>query len=468
MAGEAAYDVMVIGGGGAGMTAAIAAADAGASVCLLEASAKTGGSTALAGGAFYAGGTAQQRALGIADSPDAVFEELVLRYGPRVANPLTRRICDDAPPTLAWLTSLGVQYTPEGLISANGRVVPRSHMPVGMGAGLVEVLDATLSRKPVDLAYRSRVRNLIRDASGRVAGAIVDGAEIRAHAVILTTGGYGASPELVERFLPKTRQIHERVWYTGHADNRGDGITMSEQLGAAIEGTDSALLLTSPGFLKLFEVFVAYWGLLVNENGERVVQEDGGYWEVAEALESQPHSRGFFIFDQPLLEAARPHPLVVATGTGPVSWDRAELETQIKKGRIAQADTLAALAERIGLPSEALEHTVAAYNQACSARRDTVFGKLPENLHAIQTAPFYAAEATPSVLVVTGGGPAVDADARVLDRSGSPIPGLYAAGETVGNVYGPSYVGTGWAIASAITMARIAGRLAAADARGAG
>jgi len=465
MSEEAAYDVMVIGGGGAGLVAAITAAEAGASVCLLEAGGRTGGSTALAGGAFYAGGTAQQQARGVIDSPDAVYDEVVSRHGPEAATPLLRRICDEAPAALAWLTALGVPYTPEGLLSANGRVVPRSHMPTGMGAALIETLDAVLSRESVDLALRSRVRNLLRDEAGCVTGARVADSDIRAKAVILATGGYGASPELVERFLPKAKSVRERVWYTGHAENRGDGIAMAEEAGAEIQGTDSGLLLTTPGFLKLFEVFVAYWALLVNDGGERIVHEDGGYWEVAEALESQPNSRGFFIFDQTLLEAARPHPLVIATGSGPVSWDRGELEAQIGNGRIAKADSLAALAGRIGIGPAALEHTVVAYNAACAERHDPAFGKLPENLHAIEMAPFYAAEVTPSVLVVTGGGPTIDADARVLDRAGRPIPGLFAAGETVGNVYGPSYIGTGWAIASAITMARVAGRLAAAEAR---
>jgi succinate dehydrogenase/fumarate reductase flavoprotein subunit len=133
------------------------------------------------------------------------------------------------------------------------------------------------------------VRHLLRDSDRRVRGVRLEGAEeVLAHTVILATGGYRADEGMVHWFLPKTKPVVERVWYPGHADNRGDGIAMSEEVGAAIRGTDSALLLTTPNFLKLFGVFAAYWALLVNERGERIVHEDGGYWEVAEALEAQP------------------------------------------------------------------------------------------------------------------------------------------------------------------------------------
>jgi fumarate reductase flavoprotein subunit len=130
-------------------------------------------------------------------------------------------------------------------------------------------------------------------------------------------------------------------------------------------------------------------------------------------------------------------------------------------GKVFRADTVAALAEKAGINVERLLYTVENYNRDCAAGQDTAFGKAKDLLKPLRSAPFYAVRLRPAVIGVTGAGLRTDAEARVLDAGDRPIPGLYAAGDTVGGIHGEVYVGGGAMIANAITYGRIAGRNAA-------
>jgi fumarate reductase flavoprotein subunit len=465
---EPSYDVIVIGAGGAGMSAALEAAAAGASVAVLEAGVRVGGSTALAGGLLFAAGTAQQRTRGIEDTPDAMYADIMAINRETVDPAAVRRLCDEAPRSLEWLMSLGVEFPPERLSSPNGRGTPRAHEPVGFGARIAECLDTALSRAGVDIACKSRVEHLLTDDEGAVRGVQVGGESIGSRAVVIATGGYGANPAWVQRLLPKAARVGDWVWHVGNATNRGDGIAMAEEAGAPVTGEDSGLLLITPNFAKDFEVIGPDWALMINTRGERFATEDGAYWEVAEAIEAQADSRAFFVFDRQRFEEAKPHPRVLealAAGAITVSWIPRVFEEQLVLGRVHTSPTLAGLAAQIGVDAGTLEKTVERYTAHAKRGVDPDFGKAAASLKAVEVAPFYAIEIRPAILTVTGGGMPIDADARVLARGGGTIPGLYAAGETVGNVYGRYYVGSGYAIASSITFGRIAGRAAAAYAR---
>lgn len=461
---ETDYDVMVIGGGGAGMSAAIMAAKDGAKVCLLEASDRLGGSTALAGGLLFVGGSDQQRERGIVDTVDAMYAD-ILAINPDAPPGATRRLCEEAADSLRWLQSIGVNYPADRVTSPNGRTIPRAHEPEGFGMALAEKLDHELHRYPVDIAMKSRVERLLADGEGRIIGALVDGEAVHARAIVIATGGIGGNADLVARLLPKTAEISDWVWHVGCATNRGDGILMGEAAGAAIGGTDSALLLMSPGFYRDFEVIGPEWLPMVNRLGKRFVAEDAAYWEIAEALERQPGARAWAIFDAELLATrAVPHPRVLEAlevGSITLSWITRVLEEQIANGRVQKADSLAELARQVGI-DETLPATIDRYNRVAEAKKDEEFGKLPDNLWPLRRAPYYAAEIRPVILTVTGAGLCIDEHARVLDRQGEPIPGLFAAGETTGNIFGRNYVGSGFAITNAITYGRIAGREAVA------
>ena len=468
MSSESDYDVVVIGAGGAGMSAALEASRAGAKVALLEAGARVGGSTALAGGLIYAAGTPAQRALGIEDSPDAMFNDVMAINGSSVDAPVVRRLCNEAVGSMQWLTSLGVDFPPERLSSPNGRGTPRSHEPVGFGARIAECLDAALNQTQTDLACKTRVERLLTDAQGAVTGVEVNGERVATRAVVIATGGYGGSAEWVSRLLPKASRVGDWVWHVGNATNVGDGLTMAEQVGAEVTGEDSGLLLITPNFFRDFEVIGPDWALMVNTRGERFAREDGAYWEIAEAIEAQVDSRAFYVFDRRLFEDAKPHPRVLealALGAISVSWIPRVFEEQLAKGRVIESNSISGLAERMKVDPRTLEATVRRYSDLAHRGNDADFGKSTPTLKPVVTPPYYAIEIRPAILTVTGGGPRIDADARVLGLAGNVIPGLYAAGETVGNVYGRYYVGSGYAIASGITFGRVAGQSAAAYAK---
>jgi fumarate reductase flavoprotein subunit len=191
MTGNADYDVIVIGGGGAGMCAAIEAADAGARVALVEADLKLGGSTALSGGVYYAAGTSVQRAAGIEhDSADAMFHYYMTLNQYRVEASLARTLADQAAAGVEWLIGLGVEFPTASLYQSGVETVPRGHAARGHGAAIAEALERELRRRDVDVALATRVQQLIHDPdSRRVRGAIIDGEAVHSAAVVIATGG---------------------------------------------------------------------------------------------------------------------------------------------------------------------------------------------------------------------------------------------------------------------------------------
>jgi fumarate reductase flavoprotein subunit len=458
------YDVIVIGGGGAGMAAAIQASDAGARVALLEAANKLGGATALAGGLFYAAGTAAQHELGITDTPEAMYQDILALNGDSVPQALVRQFCDDAPKVMNWLMELGVEFLPERLSAPSPRFVPRAHEPLGFGAKIAEQLELAVSKRPIDVARMSRVEKLLTDAQGAIIGVRVGDDEISARSVVLACGGFGASEEFISRLLPKARRAGDWVWNVGCSTSRGDGLRMAEAVGAPLVGENSALLLQSPNFHRNLEVIGPDWALMVNSLGKRFVREDGAYYEISEGIEAQPDSRAFCIFDRPMFETAKPHPRVleaVKLGIATVSWVTRMLQEQLEEGRVIESPTIAGLAKKIGVDVASLTATVARYNQLAATGIDADLNKSTASLKPVATPAFYAVEVRPAALIVTGSGMPIDVKARVLDASGKALSGLYAAGETVGNLYGRHYVSSGYAIASSITFGCIAGRSAA-------
>ena len=462
--GERDYDVIVVGGGGAGLTAAIQACDSGARVALLEAGERLGGSTALAGGFVYAAGTRQQEALGIEDDGQAMIDDIRHINDDTIPDDLLQRFANESADTLAWLGDIGVNFPDERLVSPNGRMLPRSHEPEGFGAAIVERLDYEVSRRDIDVALNTRVQRLITDGEGAVVGVAIGDNVVTAGAVILASGGIGGDPALIDRMCPKSSRTGDWRWHVGCETNRGDGLRLAESVGAKITGEDSGLFLMTPDFYHDLEVIGPDWVLLVNSRGQRIVREDAAYWELSEALEAEPDARGFCLFNRAAMLEASPDPRVLealADGTITLSWIPRVLEEQIEKGKVLSADSLPELAEAIGVNAESLDATVQRYNALCSAGSDEDLGKAAASLKPLDKPPYYAAEVRPAIAIVMGSGPAIDACGRVVDDAGAPIPGIYAAGEVTGNVYGRHYVGSGYAISSALTFARVAGREAA-------
>jgi fumarate reductase flavoprotein subunit len=457
-ASERAYDVMVIGGGAAGGAAAIAAAESGARVCLVEAGPEIGGSTALSGGFVMAADTAFLREHGVEDTVDAFYEDVMKVNGGSVDPVAVRRICETAKDTIEWLQTIGVAFF-------HDPYVRRGHATAGGGEQLMRHVEAELANKGVDVAVQTRVTKLVTDENGTVRGAEIDGEPILVGAVVLTTGGYGANPDMVRDFMPRSRLAGDWIYYVGGAYNRGDGILMAQALNAAVRGEDQGMLGTGNGFRQHTEVYVPSWAMVVNENGVRFGNEFATYWGFPEMLRRQPNHHGFAILDGNMLKNAKADRRIVEyhrQGLTQVSWLPDDFREKIAEGVVKTADGLAELAGKLGMDPQALETSVARYNKFCETGVDEDFAKEAIDLTPILKPPFAAVEVRNLLLWLTHGGLQVNADAQVLNEDNMPISGLYAAGEVVNNINGATYFGTGFSISSALTLGRIAGAAAAA------
>lgn len=465
---ERDYDVIVVGGGGAGMSAAIMAADARARVLLVDADTRLGGSTSLSGGVYYAAGTAVQRARGFDDHPDALFEYYMTLNQYRVEASLARTLCDQAADGLAWLQSLGVEFRPEDLYASGVESIPRGHAAHGNGAAITAQLDQAVSARAIDVALNTRVTRLLTEADGRVVGIQAGTDEVRAGAVVVTTGGFGANPYLLHQHYPDAAATGDWGWYIGSRHCLGDGLALGSAAGADIVGHNRGLLLTTPNFHKVLEVFVPGWLVYVNREGRRFVKETAEYAVMSGVVQAQTGGSCFAIFDEAARQAARPLPRFAdafAAGVLPLNWVADVLEAQVRAGKVIRADSLDALAQRCGIRPGALAATVARYNEDCDVGHDSMFFKDAADMRPIRTGPFHAVEIRAAIICLTSTGLRIDRNAQVLNARDQPIRGLFAGGETTGGVLGERYVGGGNSITNAIVFGRIAGQRAAAEAQ---
>ncbi len=452
------YDVIVVGAGVAGLAAAVAAADEGASVLLVEGQKQIGGSSRLSGGHFYAAGTSVQKEAGVSgDSADAMFEHYMTLNQWLVDPAVVRRYCDLSAPTFEWLRGLGVRFPKEGVYVSGVGSTPRGHQPEGSGEEVVNVLDGHRSHRGVDAVLDARVTELVVEDDGRVAGIRIGEDTATAGAVILATGGFGANEEMIERYYPEAARAGDWRWYIGADGAQGDGIALGEAAGATIAGQDRGLLLVTPGFSRDLEVLLPGWLILVNAAGRRFASESAPY-TVLGGLIQREGGHAFAVFDGAARREAKPNPFSQAY------WVDEVLARQADAGRIFRADTLDELAEQMKVNARGLTGTVMRYNTDAAVGEDTAFFK-PGPLSSIKEPPFYGVEVRPAIVCWTGTGLRIDADTRVLGGDERPIAGLYAAGETVGNLHGDRYIGGGGSFGPCIVFGKVAGEEAARFAR---
>ena len=450
------YDVIVVGAGLAGYCAALEAARLGASVALLDREPQTGGATVLSGGSFAFAGTALQKSLGYDDSPALLFDDLMRVGNHKNDEALVRLYADEQLGAYEWLAALGATF--DKVYIASGQSVPRGH-----SRSPREVLDIVIdhaTRAGVQTSLSTRVTRLLRpDPEGAVTGvriATPDGdRDIAARkGVVLATGGFSRNDALLELFAPAQAKAQRM----GSDGNMGDGLIMAWKLGAAfrdmgyIKGTFGSHISAGPRdhFLS-FGMYAG--GIAVNLNAQRFTDESKSYKLIGDACLKQPDARAFQIYDQPVFERQRP---------GIPSMDFGHY---LEAGRIIRADTLEALARKVGLDPSQLQRTVDEYNAGAACQQDPLFGRTHlcngfGPLAQITQAPFYAYPCT-TVVLATYCGLTVDVRMRVQDVFGATIPGLYAAGGVMGGFHGEAYM-TGTANGKATIFGRVAGRDAAA------
>jgi fumarate reductase flavoprotein subunit len=410
-------DIVVIGAGGCGLIAALRAAQQGARVVLLEKTDRPGGGTALSMKSLQAGGTAVQQQQGIADSAAQYARDIAERNGHRSDPALTARLTETSAPLVQWLAeTLGLRLrVPEFPF---GHSAPRSHT-WGTDEVLTDLLFAAIQREPgITTHFATTASALIVDVDGAVTGVATDRGTFIARRVILATGGFGASAELLARYIPAAVGIP----FPGHAGSTGDGLAMGLALGAATAHMDAFQPYPAhlgPGKRAVTPEVITSGGIMVGPDGRRFVDETRYPGGLSAGILALPDKHAYEIFDRRILELHRP-----------VLETRAQLAELIREGRFVEADTAAALGEKLGIDGAALAETIRAYNATVGS--SDAFGRV---VKATLAPPFYGMRVTVA-LYHTQGGLRIDADGRVLRPDGSPIPHLYAGGGVAMGVSG--------------------------------
>ena len=447
---EIVYDVeiVVVGAGAAGLSAALTAQEKNANVLVLEKGGFTGGSTVRSGGKILAAGTPWQEKQGYTDNADMMYEYLMSFDRDDIMNEeLVMTFSKGSAENLQWLEDRGVQVQDVEYI--HSALTPwRVHNTMGGGgqtSGHGGQITAPLTNRYEGnggkIVYNCRATELITNESGTVVGVkavMTDGTPVTVNAksVILATGGYAKNEEMLDKyedFLPNN------LYGTVPNTCVGDGLVMATAIGAKN--------FDAPGLQLVYVSYDCYCGineesgLIVSEDGLRVVDEYTYQSHVATALADAKSTCGYYIAAKKGGFAVEPYPMI--------QWG-------VTMEHVPHAATIGELAEKIGVDKAALEATVARYNELCAKGVDEDFGKPAQYMIPVEGDEYYAFRMTPGTSV-TFGGLEIDVNARVLDTNNQPIPGLYAAGEVAfTGLFDAEYPCCGMAIGSAVYYGRVA------------
>ena len=498
-AGLPVYDVIVVGGGGAGLAAAIEARKAGGEVLLLEKNPALGGSTAWSIGSITSSATPHQIRRGIVDSPADHWADMPAFAGelaPRDNDALRRILCDEVPDALRWLMACGVRFY--GPVAEPPHRKPRMHTVLPNSGSYIYHLQRQARRLGVRILANARARELVSEG-GRVRGVRcgTNGGESEFRArggIVLAAGDFTNSPELKRRFMGPQEARIEGVNLTA----TGDGQLMAEKLGARILNGDLALgpeiRFVAPArdtLVRLLPPWPALavfmqWSLehlpqailrpflmsflttalapspaifengaiLINRQARRFCEERE---RPAYALPDQPDQVAYILIDRRIATLFSAWPNFVSTAPG-VAYAYIPDYRRSRPDVCTDAASLDELARKLGMDAAALRATVAAHNESIRSGA----GAAAAATAPLELAPYTALGPVRAVFVHNEGGLAVDGEHRVLNQSGAPIPGLYAAGST--GQGGLLLKGHGHHLAWAFVSGRRAGRLAALNA----
>ena len=486
-------DVVVIGAGGAGMTAAMTAADAGQKVVILESQAMVGGNSARATGGMNAAKTVYQdenefdQAAGVektlataaekyADNetitalaktvseqwaayqanPTGYFDSVELMEldtmvgGKGINNPeLVKTLCEGTADAIDWLDENGI--TLHNVSSFGGASVKRIHRPVNeegkvvsVGAYMIPLLQENCEKRGIDIVLNTTVDTILTDANGAavgVSGTDKDGntVVVNAKSVILATGGFGANLDMVTQYKPELAGFMT----TNAAGAQGQGIEMATAIGAGTVDMDQIQIhptVEANTAALITEGLRGDGAILVNANGERFVDEVGTRDVVSAAEIAQPGSYSWLIVDQAMADAS------------------SVIQGYIKKGYTKTGATYEELAKELDVDPATFANTMETWNSYVEAKNDPDFGRT-SFANPLNNGPYYAIKVTAGVHH-TMGGVTINSATEVLKEDGTVIPGLFAAGEVTGGVHGANRLG-GTAVADFVVFGRIAGESAA-------
>ncbi|MFL8970109.1 flavocytochrome c [Helcococcus kunzii] len=488
-------DVIVIGGGGSGLSAAISAEENGAKVIVVEKLGQVGGSTVFAGGALNAADTERAKSLKMTDLNIKTIEEAISREpkddyeaklqkqlkedydkfkkdgskgmfdsvafhalqtyngGDYEGNPdLIDTLTKEAPNAVDWLIKNGAKIDDE-LGSATGSLWQRSHYGTKEfpnGTYLINTYADKIEKSDnIQLHLNSKATKLIKEKD-RIVGVIVerDGKEYEYKAskgVIIATGGFGANVEMRQKYNEQWDDLGKQIGCSNSAvAAQGDGIVMAEKVGAEL--IDMGLIQLHPngqpgtGMMMGQPHTSGLNRIFVNTEGKRFVAEDQRRDVLVESIYKQPEGVMW----------------IVADGTRYPEGDE-KIANDVETGKTFKANTIEELAEKMEVPVENLKQSIEQYNKIVDGEKDPL--GLQSYDKKLGKAPFYAAKRLPTVHH-TMGGLKIDTSGRVLDKNSKPISGLFAAGEVTGDIHGANRLG-GNAITDVVVFGKIAGETAA-------
>ena len=432
-------DVVIIGAGGAGMTAAINTAQAGKDVILLEKMPYAGGNTTKATGGMNAAETHYQAEQGIDDSVEQFVED-TMEGGHNINDKdLVTTLAENSAEAIDWLDSIGAPLPKVSF--SGGATNARIHAPEdgsGVGAYLVTSLLKKMDELDINVMYDTKATSLI-SKDGTVTGVKAESRDteytINAKAVILATGGFGNNEDMIVQY----RKDLKGTVTTSAPGITGDGIVMAEDVGADLVDIEQIQLhptVEQKTSMLITESVRGDGAILVNQDGKRFTDELLTRDVVSAAELEQPGSYAYIIFDQRLRDGLK------------------AIEKYVSTGITVQGDTIEELAEKIDVDPATLAETLKNWNQYVADQNDPDFGRTTGMDKDLSQAPFYAIKIAPGIHH-TMGGVHIDTDAQVIDKDGNPIPGLFAAGEVVGGVHGGNRLG-GNAVADIVVFGKIA------------
>lgn len=446
------YDVVIIGSGGTGLAAAIQANELGMKVAVLEKEEELGGNTNRASSGMNAAETNVQLKHGVIDNVADFYHETYKDGGRLNDKDMLGYFVYHTAPAVDWLADHDIKL--DDITVTGGMSKKRTHRPASMapiGGFLVKSLLGVVAKENIPVFNNTKVTKLLQAADGRINGVEVKSGDLTkkvdAKAVILATGGFGASKEYIERFRPDLKDYKT----TNQPGATGDGLKLAENVGAELMQMNLVQVHPTvqqdhPHVYLIGEAVRGEGAILVNAQGERFVNELNTRKIVSNAITALPEHSAYLIFDQGIRDRAK------------------AIEFYDKTGLVVHGDTIEDLAQKLNMDPTTLKATVNTWNQAVSSHDDEQFHRTTGMDRGITKPGFFAIHIAPAIHY-TMGGIHITPKTQVLDGNGDIIKGLYAAGEVAGGLHGNNRVG-GNSIAETIVFGRQAGQQVTLYARG--
>jgi fumarate reductase (cytochrome) len=443
-------DVIVIGSGGAGMTAAITAFDTkGVKVIVLEKMPITGGNTQLAAGGMNAAETMFQKEREIPDTIGTMYDD-TLKGGQHMAKPeLVDILAKNSASSINWLTSIGADMSDVGRMG--GASQSRTHRPRGgeaVGHHIIHVMRQNAIKRGLDVRTNSRVLKIAATPGGAIAGVLVQNKlglqyTIEAPTVVLASGGFSANLERVVKYRPEYAGFSS----TNQPGATGDGLDLAADFGAKLLDMDQIQIHPSQAAgskILITEAVRGNGAICINRDGKRFMNELTTRDKASAEILKQKGKTVFLVFDQNIRKSL------------------SQIEGYFHLELVRSGKTLEELAKVLEIDGGNFTKSIESYNKFQAAKKDDEFGR-PDMPRPVKDGPFHSIEIRPGVHY-TMGGVSIDTRTRVLNKDDKQIPGLYGAGEVTGGVHGANRLG-GNSISETITFGRIAGREATQFAR---